>query len=87
VLASVTKWDPTVLALSGRSGMQFPDRRVQPDGYPRDGAAVIAQLRATGATFVVFTAATAWWPEHYPELRAALDVVWADQEGMLCALA
>jgi Glycosyl transferase family 2 len=86
VLASVTKWDPTVLRLSGRRGVQFPDRRVQPDGYPRDGATVVAQLRATGATHVVFTAATAWWTEHYPELRAALDVVWADQEGMLCEL-
>jgi hypothetical protein len=66
--------------------VQFPDRRIQPDGYPRDGATVVAQLRATGATHVVFTSATAWWPEHYPELRAALDVVWADREGMLCEL-
>jgi hypothetical protein len=87
VLATVTKWDPTVLALSGRRGLQFPDRRVQPDGYPRDGATVVAQLRASGATHVVFTSATAWWADHYPELDAALDVVWAGQEGMLCALA
>jgi hypothetical protein len=86
VLASVTKWDPTVLALSGRRGLQFPDRRVQPDGYPRDGAAVVAQLRASGATHVVFTSATAWWTEHYPELHGALETVWADREGMLCRL-
>jgi hypothetical protein len=86
VLASITKWDPTVLSLSGRRGVQFPDRRVQPDGYPRDGAAVVAQLRATGATHVVFTAATAWWTGHYPELRAELDPVWADDDGMLFAL-
>jgi glycosyltransferase involved in cell wall biosynthesis len=85
-LASVTKWDPTVLHLSGRRGVQFPDRRVQPGGYPRDGATVVAQLRATRATHVVFTSATAWWPEHYPELRAELDVVWAGEDGMLCEL-
>ena len=60
---------------------------MQPDGYPRDGATVVAQLRATGATHVVFTSATAWWAGHYPELGDVLDVVWAGREGMLYALA
>jgi hypothetical protein len=86
LLASVTKWDPTVLRLSERRGLQFPDRRVQPDGYPRDGATVVAQLRATGATHVVFTSATAWWTDHYPELRGVLETIWDGPEGMLCRL-
>ena len=86
LLASVTKWDPTVLRLSERRGLQFPDRRAQPDGYPRDGATVVAQLRATGATHVVFTSATTWWTEYYPELRGVLETVWDGPEGMLCRL-
>jgi hypothetical protein len=90
LLATVTKWDPTILRLSGRRGVQFPDRRVKADGYPRDGEDVVAQLRATRATHVVFTSATAWWPQHYPELREELEahgrVLWSEDDGMLFEL-
>jgi hypothetical protein len=69
VLATATKWDPTLLRLSGRHGIQFPDRRRMPDGYPADATAVIehlAQLRAAGVTHLTFTSATRWWLDHYP---------------------
>jgi hypothetical protein len=69
-VATVTKWDPTLLRLTGRRGLQFPDRRLLPDGYPRDDRAAVEHLeliRAAGATHLVFTWATAWWLDHYPQ--------------------
>jgi glycosyltransferase involved in cell wall biosynthesis len=77
IVASVTKWDPTLLALAGRSGRNFPDRGALPDGYPRDGATAVAHLselrREAGLSHLVFTSASFWWLEHYPELAAHLD--------------
>jgi cytosine/adenosine deaminase-related metal-dependent hydrolase len=69
-VATVTKWDPTLLRLAGRRGLQFPDRRLLPDGYPRDDRTAVEHLeliRAAGATHLVFTWATAWWLDHYPQ--------------------
>ena len=74
-VGAVTKWDPTLLALSGRRGRNFPDRRVLPDGYPRDGAAAVAHLDALhrdGLTHLALPSASAWWLEHYPELARRL---------------
>jgi glycosyltransferase involved in cell wall biosynthesis len=68
-VATVTKWDPTLLRLSRRRGVQFPDRRQMPDGYPRSGAEVVAHLellRRRGVTHLVFLQSTLWWLEHYP---------------------
>lgn len=67
-VATVTKWDPTLLQLSGRRGIQFPDRRQMPDGYPADADAVIAHfelLLNRGITHLVFTSASMWWLSHY----------------------
>lgn len=75
VVASVTKWDPTMLWLSRRRGVQFPDRRRMPDGYPGgDEHAIshLAQLQADGATHLAFTAATRWWLDYYPAFAAHL---------------
>jgi hypothetical protein len=75
-IATATKWDPTLLWLTGRRGLQFPDRRQMPDGYPRDDEAVIAHLellRAGGVTHIVFIAATFWWLDHYPAFGAHLE--------------
>ena len=74
-VGAVTKWDPTLLALSGRRGRNFPDRRALPDGYPRDGAAAVAHLEAqrrAGISHLAFTSASAWWLEHYGELALRL---------------
>lgn len=74
-VATVTKWDPTLLWLAGRRGLQFPDRRLLAEGYPRDDEAAVEHLeltRAAGATHLVFTWATAWWLDHYPEFGAHL---------------
>lgn len=68
-VATVAKWDPTLLWLSRRQGVQFPDRRQVPDGYPRHDAEVIAHLellRRRGVTHLVFLQSTLWWLEHYP---------------------
>jgi hypothetical protein len=74
-VGAVTKWDPTLLELSGRRGRNFPDRRALPDGYPRDGAIVVAHLdaqRRAGLSHLAFTSASLWWLEHYPELAGRL---------------
>jgi glycosyltransferase involved in cell wall biosynthesis len=68
-VATVTKWDPTLLRLSRRHGVQFPDRRQMPDGYPRQDPEVIAHLellRRRGVTHLVFLPSTLWWLDHYP---------------------
>jgi hypothetical protein len=75
-VATVTKWDPTLLWLSRRRGVQFPDRRQMPHGYPRDDTTVIAHLellRARGVTHLVFTAASTWWLQHYAAFGAHLN--------------
>ena len=75
VLGTVTKWDPTLLALSGRRGRNFPDRALLPDGYPRDDAAALAhleQLRREGLSHLVFPSGSFWWLEHYAQLDARL---------------
>jgi glycosyltransferase involved in cell wall biosynthesis len=68
-VATVAKWDPTLLQLSRRHGVQFPDRRQMPDGYPRSGPEVVAHLellRRRGVTHLVFLQSTLWWLDHYP---------------------
>lgn len=75
VLGTVTKWDPTLLALSGRRGRNFPDRAALPDGYPADDAAALAHLeqqRAQGLSHLVFPSASLWWLDHYAGLAARL---------------
>jgi glycosyltransferase involved in cell wall biosynthesis len=68
-VATATKWDPTLLRLSRRRGVQFPDRRQMPDGYPRHAPEVVAHLellRRRGITHLVFLPSTIWWLDHYP---------------------
>jgi hypothetical protein len=75
VVGSVTKWDPTLLALAGRRGRQVPDRRLLPDGYPADDILAIdhiERLRREGLSHLVFPRASFWWLEHYPRLAELL---------------
>jgi hypothetical protein len=75
-VGAVTKWDPALLALSGRRGRNFPDRRTLPDGYPGDSAAAVAHLedqRRAGLSHLVLPSPTRWWLEHYDGLAAHLD--------------
>jgi glycosyltransferase involved in cell wall biosynthesis len=75
-VATVTKWDPTLLRLSRRNGVQFPDRRQMPNGYPRSGAEVVAHLqllRRRGITHLAFLHSTLWWLDHYPALAEHLN--------------
>ena len=75
-VATVTKWDPTLLWLSERRGVQFPDRRQMPNGYPREAETVIEHLellRTHGLTHLVFTTASTWWLEHYAAFGAHLE--------------
>jgi glycosyltransferase involved in cell wall biosynthesis len=87
VLGTVTKWDPTLLALSGRAGRNFPDRAALPDGYPRDSDAAVAhleRLRAQGLSHLVFPRASFWWLEHYDGLAARLpSPVHADEDCLV----
>jgi glycosyltransferase involved in cell wall biosynthesis len=86
-VATVTKWDPTLLRLSRRHGVQFPDRRQMPDGYPSSDPQVIAHLellRRRGVTHLVFLQSTLWWLDHYPvfaqHLRRRYRLVHADAD-------
>jgi hypothetical protein len=75
VLGTVTKWDPTLLRLSGRRGRNFPDLASLPDGYPCDSAAAVEhleRLRAEGLSHLVFPSGSLWWLEHYDGLAARL---------------
>jgi hypothetical protein len=75
-VATATKWDPTLLRLCRRHGVQFPDRRQMPDGYPRQDSEVVAHLellRRTGITHLVFVASTLWWLEHYSGFARHLE--------------
>jgi hypothetical protein len=92
-VGAVTKWDPTLLELSGRRGHNFPDRRRLPDGYPRDGAAAVAHLehmRGEGLSHLVLPNASFWWLEHYPALARHLDDravrLWADEDCLIYEL-
>jgi hypothetical protein len=76
IVGSVTKWDPTLLALAGRRGRQVPDRRLLPEGYPADDTVAIdhiQQLRREGLSHLVFPSASFWWLEHYPRLAQLLQ--------------
>jgi hypothetical protein len=88
VIAAIAKWDPTIIATSGRAGCNFPDRELLPDGYPRDGATAVAHLEALrrrrGVTHVVVPAVSSWWLEHYPELALHLGrALWRGADGAI----
>jgi hypothetical protein len=85
----VSKGDDRLLALEGRRAGHFP----QTDGgayaghHPRDAAEAIAHLqslRAKGAEYLLFPATSAWWLEHYAELRRHLEThgrcVWKQED-------
>jgi hypothetical protein len=78
-VAVVDKHDPTILALSGRDGWHFPDRALQPDGYPADSERAVTyveELRARGATHIVFPSASFWWLDFYSGLRDHLETTY-----------
>lgn len=90
VVASVTKWDPTLLSLSRRRGRQFPDRRTTADGYPREGTTVIDHLealRSEGVSHIVFPSASFWWLEHYADFALHLEgrysTLWRDDDCLI----
>jgi GT2 family glycosyltransferase len=75
ILGTVTKWDPTLLRLSGRRGRNFPDRASLPEGYPPDSAAAVTHLeqqRADGVSHLVMPNASFWWLDHYAGLAERL---------------
>ncbi|MBS1868259.1 MAG: glycosyltransferase family 2 protein [Actinobacteria bacterium] len=70
ILGTVTKWDPTLLRLSGRRGRNFPAA-----AYPPDDAAAVAHLeeqQAQGLSHLVVPSASLWWLDHYAGLAARL---------------
>jgi len=70
ILGTVTRWDPTLLHLSGRQGRNFPAQT-----YPADDAGALAHLheqRADGLSHLVFPSASLWWLDHYAGLAERL---------------
>ena len=75
-VATVDKWDPTLLHLSRRRGWHFPDRNTLPDGYPPTSQIAIhhlEELRRRQATYLVLPSAAFWWLDFYTEFRRHLD--------------
>lgn len=94
VVASVAKWDPTLLRLSRRRGRQFPDRRLLGDGYPAESEAAIRhleELRSEGLSHIVFPSSSFWWLDHYHAFAHHLEdrhaLLWRDQECVIYELA
>jgi Glycosyl transferase family 2 len=91
VLAAIAKWDPQLIDRSERRGCNFPDRRLLPDGYPRDGESAVAHLDALradrGVTHLVVPVVSRWWLEHYPELAQRLGApLWSDADVEIFAV-
>lgn len=93
VVLTADKYDPTLLHLSQRKGWHFPDRRLLPDGYPRDSTLAIQhleQLRERGADYLVFPNAAFWWLDFYTEFRQHLDNhyqrTWHDERAVIYSL-
>lgn len=77
VIAVVSKGDPRMIDLEGRTGLHFPgDSEGRYVGYyPRTSEEAIAQLegaRRTGAEFLCLPATALWWLDHYQGLAAWL---------------
>lgn len=75
-IATVDKYDPTLLNLCGRRGWHFPDRRLSGGGYPSCGDEAVVhleQLREAGARFLVLPPSAFWWLTCYTEFRQHLD--------------
>lgn len=90
-VGTVTKWDPTLLHLSAREGVQFPDRRSLPEGYPRDSGAAVAhleRLRGEGMSHLVVPRVSMWWLDHYDGLAERLpEPAHADDDCVIFDLA
>lgn len=74
----VSRGDEELIDLPGREARHFPgDASGRWAGHhPSDGGEAIELLeraRADGAEFLAFPAASAWWLDHYVELRRHLD--------------
>jgi 4-amino-4-deoxy-L-arabinose transferase-like glycosyltransferase len=67
--------DPTLIYYSRRKGWHFPE--IAFHGHdPIDSQAAIVELEArrrNGATYLVLTAYTVWWLDHYPAFRDYLE--------------
>jgi hypothetical protein len=70
IVAVVSKGDPKLVELEGRSGLHFPgDAEGRYAGFhPRTSEEAIAQVdsaRAAGAEYLCIPATAFWWLEHY----------------------
>jgi hypothetical protein len=74
VVAVVSKGDPGLLQLEGRTGWHFPrtEEGQYAGAHPADSHDAIEQLeqlRSQGAEFLFFPETSAWWLDHYTGLR------------------
>jgi 4-amino-4-deoxy-L-arabinose transferase-like glycosyltransferase len=68
--------DPAVFYYAERKGWHFLEKSAVYDGHPIDSAMAAADLenlRARGATHIVFYTDTFWWLVHYKEFAQELD--------------
>ncbi|MEP6603093.1 MAG: glycosyltransferase family 39 protein [Spartobacteria bacterium] len=68
--------DPSVFYYAERKGWHFLERDGIYNGHPNESADAIAdleQLRARGATHIVFYSASVWWLDYYKEFAEHLQ--------------
>ena len=78
VVAVVSKGDPQLLELEGRTGLHFPrDADGRYAGYhpktSEDAIAHVESLHRAGAQFLCLPVTAFWWLDHYQGLAAWLD--------------
>jgi hypothetical protein len=78
VVAVVSKGDPHLIEIEGRTGLHFP--RDAEGGYAgyhpktsEDAVAQVESLRGAGAQFLCLPATALWWLDHYQGLAAWLN--------------
>jgi hypothetical protein len=82
VVAVVSRGDPELVELDGRTGWHFPqaDDGTYAGFHPANGTEALRHLREVvgrGATHFVVPATSGWWLDYYAELAAHLE---ADHE-------
>jgi glycosyltransferase involved in cell wall biosynthesis len=74
----VSRGDEELVTFEGRIGWHFPQAEdgVYAGHHPEDSAVAVRhleELRVRGATHLVIPATSAWWLEHYADLRRHLE--------------
>lgn len=87
----VSRGDRELVALEGLDGRHFPEDEAGRylGHHPEDGVEAVARLeasRAEGARYLVVPETSLWWLDHYAELAAHLEDLYARTDAEGCAI-